>query len=1207
MLNTLVRLALRKRLAFFVLVCLGLLLFSLSLLPSRSVAKRPRPSKARSSRPLFVPGEVLVRYRSESTARSKTGRVMMASRDGRQLSAQVERFGGSDLISGLRLARVAPDDTLHAVAALRSQPDVLYAEPNYIMRATVVPNDEHVQAGRQYALGKIAAQPVWDNFTTGSAGVVVGVIDQGIDFEHQDLQQNIWTNPAETPGNGADDDGNGVIDDVRGANFTVTPTNGTTFSNTDPETHASHVAGIIGARGNNTIGVTGVNWTVGLMSLKFLDAEGFGDTADAIAACNYAKMMRDLWISSGQTKGANIRVLNASFGGSLFTNSFQDSINALNSSGILFVTSAGNVDNGTIEPNNDLVPHFPANFNAPNIISVLATDQNDAIPGFSHFGGTTVDLAAPGLSILSTTPNCTNPGPFPDFPCEPNFPIGATPTQDTYTFFSGTSMSAPMVSGAAALLWAQNSNLTVQQVKNLLLYNGDVQSSLANKSLTGRRLNVATSFQSLQENDTTAPGAVTNLQITSQTGRTINLSWTAAGDDGAAGGAAALYEVNFVDGGSSAVIPLKGVIPATPNTTQTAQVTIPYRHTTGTIRVRAFDNKGNEGTPANIPVSVPLVDGDPYTTSVGAAAALSTGGTRINVNGDDRYIDHLLPPGFTFPFFGTTFTDLIISSNGNLYFSSPPERIGLEPGNLDIADDPPGSPRALGGYKMIAGFWEDLDLTSTAPKRADAGVYVVQPSASRLIFRWQGLLCEFDGEVCTGTNANPIDFEIELNTNGTIKTRYGIGGSGNNNMFPTVGIGGGNPEAYVINSHTSEETPISLNSAGEVTFTPRAATSGGVQFSQATFSVGEAAGSVNINVTRTGDTSAAGAVNFSTTDNFGANCSQATGQAAANCDYNTAGATLQFAAGETSKTITLSIVNDGFVEGNETFTLNLSNPSGLTLGTPASTTITIQDNDATATNPFNDNAFFVRQQYLDFLFREPDTGGFNDWLSVLNNCAPNQGGLGSNPACDRVHVSSGFFRSTEFGERGYWAYRFYHGPLGRRPTFAEFIPDMRRLSGTQTPAQQEAARAAFVADFMQRSEFTTIYAGLTNAASAAQFIAKLEEKSGVVLPASNTTLPGQPPQFGRQELINKMASGEFTAAQTLQAFIEQKVVFDQFFFRAFVAMQYFGYLLRDPEDAGYNDWVDVLTNGRGAIPPGDFRHLIFGFVWSVEYRQRFGP
>ena len=1202
MLNSLVRLGLRCRLALTLLVCFGLLFLSLALLPSRSGARQQPHFKAKGTRPRFVPGEVLVRYRSEASAQRKTGKQVMSTIQGRRLSAQVERFDGSDLVEGLRMVRVAPEDTLSTVAALRTQPDVMYAEPNYIMRAAVVPNDEHFQAGRLYALAKINAQPVWDNFTTGNSNVVVGVIDQGIDITHADLQPNIWTNPAEVAGNGVDDDGNGFTDDIRGFNFVNN--NGTVFSNTDPETHASHVAGIIGARGNNTIGVTGVNWTVSLMSLKFLDAEGFGDTADAIAACNYAKTMRDLWVANSGTKGANVRVLNASFGGALFAQSFVDSINAINTSGILFVAAAGNVDNGTLIPDNDRVPHFPAGFNAPNILSVASTNQTDNIPSFSHFGATSVDLGAPGEGILSTTPNCTDPGPFPDFPCEPSFPVGANPTQDTYTFFSGTSMSTPFVSGAAALLWAHNPNLTVQQVKNLLLYNGDVQASLVNKSLSGRRLNVGNSFQSLQETDTTAPGAVTNLQITSQTGRTINLSWTAAGDDGAGGGAAALYEVNLVDGVSSAVIPLKGVIPAAPSSSQSTAVTLPYRHPSGSIRVRAFDNKGNEGTPANIPVSVPLVDGDPYTTSVGSAAALSTGGTLIDINGDDRYIDQLLPTGFTFPFFGSNFTEVIISSNGNLYFSPPPERIGLPPGVLDIADDPPGSPRALGGFKMIAGLWEDLDLTKA--KRADAGVYVVQPSASRLIFRWQGVLCEFDGNVCTGTNANPINFEIELNTNGTIKTRYGTGG-GNANVFPTVGIGGGDHDGYVINSHTSEETPISMSAKGEVTFSPRATATGGVQFSQAALNVSEAAGSLNINITRTGDTSGAGSVNFATTDNFGANCSQANGTAAANCDFNSAGTRLQFAAGETNKTVTLSIVNDGFVEGNETLTLTLSNPTGVTLGTPATTTITIQDNDATATNPFETNAFFVRQQYLDFLFREPDPGGFNDWLNVLNTCGPNQGGLGSPIGCDRVHVSSGFFRSTEFGERGYWAYRYYHATIGRRPQFAEFVPDMRRLSGSLTPAQQEAARDAFVADFMQKPEFTALYAGLTTAGNAAQFIAKLEQTAGVTLPASNTTLPGQPPQFGRQELINKMASGEFTAAQTLRAFIEQKVVFDAFFFRAFVAMQYFGYLLRDPEDAGYNDWVDVLTNGRGAIPPGDFRHLIFGFVWSVEYRQRFGP
>lgn len=250
----------------------------------------------------------------------------------------------------------------------------------------------------------------------------------------------------------------------------------------------------------------------------------------------------------------------------------------------------------------------------------------------------------------------------------------------------------------------------------------------------------------------------------------------------------------------------------------------------------------------------------------------------------------------------------------------------------------------------------------------------------------------------------------------------------------------------------------------------------------------------------------------------------------------------------------------------------------------------------------------MAQHYRDFLGREPDTAGFNDWVSVVNGCGSNQGGLGSPPGCDRVHVSSGFFRSTEFGERGYWIYRFYESALGRRPTFAEFLPELQALSGVTTSAQQEALRADFITRFMALPEFNANFNGLIDSPSdAAAFIAKLEQVGRVTLPATATTQPGQPPQYGRQQLIDLMSSGQFTAAQTLRAFIEQKVVWDSYFYRAFVAMQYFGYLRRDPEAAGYDDWVRVLTFGDAptGIAPGDYRHLIFGFIYSVEYRQRF--
>jgi subtilisin family serine protease len=282
------------------------------------------------------------------------------------------------------------------VAALRRQPDVLYAEPNYLLHATAVPNDTHFIANRQYGLAKIGVQSVWDNFTTGSSNVVVAVIDQGIDISHPDLAANIWTNPS--PGSIA-----GITGDVNGYNFS--DDNGTIFSHHDLESHATHVAGIIGATGNNGQGITGVNWTARLMSLKFLDEiSGSGDTADAIRACAYVKQMRDLWVSQGPAKGANVRVINASFGGAEYVQAFADTINALNASGVLFVAAAGNADNGMLEPNNNLIPLFPSDYEAPNIISVAATNESENLNAFSHFGRTKVDIGAPGEQVLSTTP-----------------------------------------------------------------------------------------------------------------------------------------------------------------------------------------------------------------------------------------------------------------------------------------------------------------------------------------------------------------------------------------------------------------------------------------------------------------------------------------------------------------------------------------------------------------------------------------------------------------------------------------------------------------------------------------------------------------------------------------------------------------------------------------------------------------------------------
>jgi CSLREA domain-containing protein len=738
----------------------------------RKTAQPAQTKTTKRPRPEIVPGEVLVRFKE---SKALDGSVQLAvpnkargtqrpDAGPEQVTIRVDRFEGSNLVKGLRIAHVATHDTWKAIAALRARADVLYAEPNYLRHAGNTPNDPSFSS--LYGMTKIAAPQAWD-LTTGSNGIVVGVVDEGIQLDHTDLQANIWTNPS--PGSIS-----GISGDLHGYDFIG---NSGTIP---PESHATHVAGTIGAVGNNGTGVVGVNWQSSLMSLRFIsETTGSGSDADAIRALNYAKQMRDLWISSNHAQGANVRVLNNSYGGAGFSQAFLDAINAINQSDILFVAAAGN--NAT---SNDAIPEYPSNFSAPNVIGVAATDSSDSLAGFSNYGLHSVLLGAPGVGILSTLPS------------------------NSYGTLSGTSMATPHVAGAAALLLAANSNLTVNQLRALLAYNGDAIASLQGKTVTGRRLNVFKSLQALNENDTTLPGTVGNFQITSQNGRTISLSWTASGDDGAAG-QASLYDISFVDGSTSAVVPLTSVVPATSGTLQTASVTIPFRHSTGTIKLREFDNVGNEGTPSTMPVSVPLLIADPYVPSTAAPASLSTGGTAMAMNCDDCLKSRTLP--FTFPFFGTSYNSVTISSNGNLYFVPPaaPTRANGD------ADDVPGSTVDLSRFRMIAGMWDDLDLRTS--RRADADVFVVQSDSTHVIFRWQGV------QFGDGVNGDPINFEIELSADGTIKTRYG---SGNTNLLPVVGISGGEPDAYVIDSLTSEQSPMNLTNSPSAIFTPRILSSG---------------------------------------------------------------------------------------------------------------------------------------------------------------------------------------------------------------------------------------------------------------------------------------------------------------------------------------------------------------------------------------------
>lgn len=292
----------------------------------------------------------------------------------------------------------------------------------------------------------INAPQAW-NTQMGSKNVVVAVIDTGVDYEHPDLADNMWTNSGETAGNSKDDDGNGFVDDVYGYNWLD--------SNGDPmddHSHGTHVAGIVGAVGDNNLGVTGVSPTVSIMALRFMGANGSGTTSDVAEAITYAA-----------DNGADI--INASFTGTNSSTVMEQAIDYASDAGVLFVAAAGNSGE-----DNDAIPNYPASYDIANILAVAATDSNDLLADFSNYGATSVDMAAPGESILSTT------------------------LDDDYEYKSGTSMATPHVAGAAAVLLAQKPNLSVKRLRNLLKDRGRKLNSLEDKTATGRRLRLNTSL-----------------------------------------------------------------------------------------------------------------------------------------------------------------------------------------------------------------------------------------------------------------------------------------------------------------------------------------------------------------------------------------------------------------------------------------------------------------------------------------------------------------------------------------------------------------------------------------------------------------------------------------------------------------------------------------------------------------------------------------
>jgi subtilisin family serine protease/chitodextrinase len=571
---------------------------------------------------------------------------------------------------------------------LNDHPSVLYAEPDYIRSANVQPNDPDFsqlwglnnsgQEGGQFD-ADIDAPEAWDT-STGSANSVIGVIDTGVDYIHEDLAANMWINPSEIPDDGIDNDNNGYVDDIHGIDCVNNDSDPM-----DDASHGTHVAGTIGAEGNNGVGITGVNWNIKIMALKFLDASGNGTTTDQIECLAYAVNMK-------KNHGINIRITNNSYGGAAFTQVEKDAIQASADANMLFIAAAGNEFN-----NNDINPSYPATYDLDNIISVAATDRTDNLPSFSNFGVTTVDIGAPGVDILSTTPG------------------------NQYQKFDGTSMASPHVAGAAALLWSNTPSLSALAIKNKLILLADPVPALASKTVSGRRLNINTALNCIpgtpvleiltpRNQFNLPPGNVTvKVQLTDCGESITNINVVAVSDNG--GASFTLFDngqnedANANDGVYTGIWQLQSPIEAT------------------TLTVNADSLSLSASVTGEVVKNYKLDDNHPFQWID------ATPGTRLDISDSDDATE-TVAIGFNFEFYGVPYSEIEVDSNGILKFGNNNSAFTFANAPIPTTEQPNG---------IIAPYWDDLLpgisetaniyslLEGTAPNRSLTIAWVETP------------------------------------------------------------------------------------------------------------------------------------------------------------------------------------------------------------------------------------------------------------------------------------------------------------------------------------------------------------------------------------------------------------------------------------------------------------------------------------------------
>ena len=707
----------------------------------------------------YVPGQLLVRWKpaAKGLARAAALAPLGAS-----------KLADYDFIGVERLS-VPGMSVPEAVARLMLDPRIEYAEPDYIVSIGRAPDDPRYP--EQYGLhnsgqtggtagSDIGAEVVWDRFT-GDPELLIGDIDTGAEYDHPDLEGNVWTNPGEIPGNGIDDDRNGWIDDIHGYDF---------YNHDgdprDDNGHGTHTAGTIAAVGNNGIGVSGVVWRGKLVILKFLGASGSGPMSAAVEALQYAIRM-------------GVRLTNNSWNGPFYSRALEDAVAAAGAAGQLFVAAAGNARTDI-----DATPSYPAALPEDCVLTVAATDHADQLASFSNYGLAGVDLAAPGVDVLSTVPG------------------------QGYRVLSGTSMASPHVTGAAALLMGRFPGMGAAEVKARLMRFADPRVGLIGRCVSGGRLNLALAAA---DPDSIAAGDITDLRVLAPGSNSIDLAWTATGDDGTSGTASS-YELRYATamftpaefasatlaiapkpqpsgrpevyrvrglttgtaywlaivardefGNAGAVSPVVSTTTLPPPTLALSPPEVSASATTGNRVTRTFELLND--SPGTLEWSAPrpvldfgpttvsarqwpgevAVKGDPdpaprepQLASAGGPDAqgyrwidstepggpafqwvdIATPGDNIALSGDEA-VSVAVPLGFSFPFYGRRFTRMKVCTNGYLQF-----------GTEGPAFVNTGLPAAGAARNLIAPFWDDLHF-GAATNRA-----YVRFDGTRCVVSW---------------------------------------------------------------------------------------------------------------------------------------------------------------------------------------------------------------------------------------------------------------------------------------------------------------------------------------------------------------------------------------------------------------------------------------------------------------------------------------